>query len=90
MGSCFAEAGAAIEAGAEVVMLDNLEPGELKETARRLKEHYGRGRFLVEVSGGLTEENVGEFVCEELDVVSTSAIHQGVRHVDFSLKVVRQ
>ena len=42
----------------------------------------------MEVSGGLTEENVEAYVCEDVDVVSTSSIHQGVKHVDFSLKIV--
>lgn len=44
--------------------------------------------FLIEVSGGLTAANVLDFVCDDVDVISTSAIHQGVPHVDFSLKVV--
>lgn len=47
-----------------------------------------RREFLIEVSGGLTEENVRGFVVEGVDVISTSSIHQGVKHVDFSLKVV--
>ena len=48
----------------------------------------GKREFLIEVSGGLTEENVREFVGGDVDVVSTSSIHQGVKHVDFSLKIV--
>ena len=44
--------------------------------------------FLIEVSGGLTEENVKDYVCRGVDVISTSSIHQGVKHVDFSLKVI--
>lgn len=87
-----AEAEEAIRAGADVVMLDNFTPKEVKEAAKRLKQKLGRGgegfAFLVEVSGGLTEENVREFVSEDVDVVSTSSVHQGVAHVDFSLKVV--
>ena len=31
---------------------------------------------------------MGEYVCEDVDVISTSSVHQGVPHVDFSLKVV--
>lgn len=83
------EAAEAIEAGADVVMLDNFKGEEVKVVARRLKERFGReGRFLIEVSGGLTEENVEGFVCADVDVISTSSIHQGVKHVDFSLKIV--
>ncbi|KAJ9659791.1 nicotinate-nucleotide diphosphorylase (carboxylating) [Coniosporium apollinis] len=87
----FEEADEAIAAGADVVMLDNFSGEEAGKCAGRLKDKWGRGergRALVEVSGGLTEGNVREYVNKDVDVVSTSSIHQGVKHVDFSLKVV--
>ena len=86
------EANEAIGAGADVVMLDNFESGEVGGAARRLKDRWrGEREFLVEVSGGLTEENIQSgYLTEDVDIVSTSSIHQGVIHVDFSLKVVRQ
>jgi nicotinate-nucleotide pyrophosphorylase (carboxylating) len=81
------EANEAAEAGADIVMLDNFTAEGVKTAAKALKERWGRN-VLVEVSGGLTEENVGGFVSADVDVVSTSSIHQGVQHVDFSLKVI--
>ncbi|KAF2084567.1 nicotinate-nucleotide pyrophosphorylase [Saccharata proteae CBS 121410] len=87
----FEEADEAIAAGADVVMLDNFTGDGVKECSKKLKDKWGRGRnarALVEVSGGLTEENVEKYVCDDVDVVSTSSIHQGVKHVDFSLKIV--
>ena len=85
------EANEAIEAGADVVMLDNFEGVSVGAVAKRLKEKWGRGRFMVEVSGGLTEENVKNgYLTDDVDVVSTSSIHQGVSHVDFSLKIVKR
>ncbi len=85
------EAEEAIRAGADVVMLDNFTGEGVKIAARSLKQRLGKdeGRtFLIEVSGGLTEGNVEGFVCKDVDVISTSSIHQGVMHVDFSLKIV--
>lgn len=84
------EANQAIEAGADVVMLDNFTPGDMKEAAKKIKEKYGGGVRgpLVEVSGGLTEENVRDYVSDDVDVISSSSIHQGTKHVDFSLKIV--
>nr|OQO16224.1 hypothetical protein B0A51_15492 [Rachicladosporium sp. CCFEE 5018] len=83
-----AEAEEAIQAGADVVMLDNFDGEGVKVAARSLKEKYGGGRMLIEVSGGLTEGNVESYVCDDVDIISSSSIHQGTRHVDFSLKVV--
>ncbi|KAI4759183.1 nicotinate-nucleotide pyrophosphorylase [Aureobasidium sp. EXF-3400] len=84
------EAEQAVDAGADVVMLDNFTPEEMKKAARSLKEKYGGGPRgpLVEVSGGLTEENVEDYVSDDVDVISSSSIHQGTKHVDFSLKIV--
>lgn len=85
------EAEEAVRAGADVVMLDNFSGEGVKIAARSLKERLKgkEGReFLIEVSGGLTEENVEGFVCADVDIISTSSIHQGVKHVDFSLKIV--
>ena len=86
------EAEEAVRAGADVVMLDNFTGEGVRRAARSLQKTFREGEdrreFLVEVSGGLTEDNVSNFVCEEVDVLSTSSIHQGVKHVDFSLKIV--
>ncbi|KAK2600777.1 hypothetical protein N8I77_010285 [Diaporthe amygdali] len=83
-----AEADEAIDAGADVVMLDNFSGEGVKVAAKSLKQRWaGKRHFLVEVSGGLTLDNAEEYVTNDVDVLSTSAIHQGVPHVDFSLKI---
>ncbi|KAL4907634.1 hypothetical protein BDW74DRAFT_111379 [Aspergillus multicolor] len=86
------EANAAIEAGADVVMLDNFTSDGVRQAAKQLKEEWAakgksKGSFLIEVSGGLNEGNAVQYVCEDVDILSTSSIHQGVGIVDFSLKV---
>jgi len=55
-----AEANEAIEAGADVIMLDNMEGGELINVARRLRERWGSRKFLLETSGGIEEGNLRE------------------------------
>lgn len=83
-----AEADEAIEAGADVVMLDNFTGDGVKVAARSIRERWqGKRHFLLEVSGGLTSDNAGGYVCNDIDIISTSSIHQGVPHVDFSLKI---
>ncbi|KAM3555926.1 hypothetical protein ARSEF4850_005783 [Beauveria asiatica] len=83
-----AEADEAIDAGADIVMLDNFSGDGVRAAARSLKERWaGKKHFMLEVSGGLTRDNVGPYVCNDVDIISTSSIHQGVPHVDFSLKI---
>lgn len=56
-----AEADEAIEAGADIVMLDNMEGDTLVSTARKLKEKWiGKRKFLFESSGNITESNLQE------------------------------
>lgn len=56
-----AEADEAIAAGADVVMLDNIEGNELVGVAQRLKEKWkGQRKFLFETSGNITEANLQE------------------------------
>lgn len=56
-----AEADEAIDAGADIIMLDNIEGDQLAPVARRLKEKWsGKRKFLFESSGNITESNLHE------------------------------
>lgn len=56
-----AEADEAIDAGADIIMLDNFEGDALVSTARTLKERWrGKRKFLIETSGGIEEGNLKE------------------------------
>lgn len=56
-----AEADEAIEAGADIVMLDNIQGDELVSVSRKLKEKWsGKRKFLFETSGNITESNLQE------------------------------
>ncbi|KAJ3131097.1 hypothetical protein HK100_006808 [Physocladia obscura] len=57
-----AEADEAIEAGADIVMLDNFDGPGIKVAAKSLKERWAsKAKFLIEGSGGLTEDNVDPY-----------------------------
>ncbi|SNX86171.1 probable BNA6 - nicotinate-nucleotide diphosphorylase (carboxylating) [Melanopsichium pennsylvanicum] len=88
----YEEAVEAIKAGADVVMLDNMDGETLISNAIRLKKEFGgqQGyKFLLESSGGIDVANVkqGGHVDNSIDIISTSSIHQSTKHVDFSLKI---
>ncbi|KAH9997440.1 Quinolinate phosphoribosyl transferase [Russula compacta] len=83
------EANEAIAAGADVIMLDNIEGNELASVAQRLRERWtteGK-KFMLETSGGITESNLRERAIVEIDILSTSSVHQSVPYIDFSLKI---
>ncbi|RKP09928.1 nicotinate-nucleotide pyrophosphorylase [Thamnocephalis sphaerospora] len=92
------EADEAIKAGADIIMLDNFTPDEFKATAKRLHERYNnviggaypKRHFLIEASGGITEENIAQYFSPDVDVISLGAMTQSVPHVDFSLKICRK
>ncbi|KAJ2709642.1 nicotinate-nucleotide diphosphorylase (carboxylating) [Coemansia spiralis] len=84
-----AEAVEAIEAGADIVMLDNFSPSALKATAISLKARCqaAQRQVLVEASGGITEDTAAEYMGPGVDIISFGTMTQGVPHVDFSLKI---
>ena len=82
-----AEALEATTAGADVVMLDNFDPKDVDDTVKQMKAI--RKDVMVEVSGGIDETNLTAFCLPGVDVISTSATHQGVKHLDFSLKIIK-
>lgn len=79
----------AIDAGADVIMLDNFTGDGLQAVARNLRKHYqGQSKsFLLECSGGLTLQNLSSYLSNDIDIYSTSSIHQGTGIIDFSLKI---
>ena len=81
-----AEAMIAAEAGADVVMLDNFEPEQLKKDAKVFKEKFPH--VTVEASGGITMETMPDYFSEDVDVISQGKLTQGYDCVDFSLKIV--
>ncbi len=75
----------AIRAGADVVMLDNFAPDELKEAAENLKKSFPH--ILIEASGGITAATIADYFHNSVDVISLGGVTQGVPHVDYSLKI---
>ncbi|KAF8204803.1 Quinolinate phosphoribosyl transferase [Pholiota molesta] len=69
-------------AGADIIMLDNIEGAELVNVARSLKEKWkGQRKFLFETSGNITEANLQERAINDIDILSTSVVHQSVQHM---------
>jgi nicotinate-nucleotide pyrophosphorylase (carboxylating) len=74
----------AVEAGADIVMLDNMTPDEAAKCAAIVRDS-DRSDVLVEVSGGITLDNVGDYADAGVDLISTSAITQSAPALDIAL-----
>jgi len=83
------EALEAAKAGADIIMLDNMSVGEVEETIRSLRDEGLRDRVLIEVSGGIDENNILEYARLKPDVISLGFLTHSVRAVDMSLEVNR-
>ncbi len=81
------EALEAAETGADIVMLDNMTPEQLRETLKLLKEKGLRDRVLIEVSGGIDETNIIEYARTGPDIISIGALTHSVKAVDLSLEI---
>ena len=73
----------AVEAGATLVLLDNMTPDEVADCVALVA-----GRAAVEVSGGITLETVGTYAAAGADLISTSAITQSAPALDIGLDIV--
>lgn len=76
---------AAIDAGADVVMLDNMGDGEIKKAVAQAK-----GRVELEVSGGVTLERLGALSRLGVDFVSMGALTHSARSMDLSLEILNR
>ena len=72
----------AIEAGADVVLLDNMDV----PTLRRAVE-VAAGRVILEASGGITEQNVREVAESGVNLISVGALTHSPRSIDMSMSV---
>lgn len=75
---------------ADIVMLDNMEPDEVKEVIDRLNDSDIRYDSLIEVSGGITEDNIVEYAKTGVDIISIGALTHSARSLDFHMEVISQ
>lgn len=76
----------ACKAGANIIMLDNFKPEEACKVARKIKEQYPH--VLIELSGGVNPDNIQEYLCDYLDVISIGKITSEVKYIDFSFDII--
>ena len=74
----------AVEAGADIIMLDNMTPEQMAEAIRVID-----GRAETECSGNITKENIKTITSLGVDYVSSGALTHSAPILDISLKHLR-
>jgi nicotinate-nucleotide pyrophosphorylase (carboxylating) len=72
----------AIDAGADVVMLDNMTLAQMSEAVKLVNKRAG-----VEASGGITLGNIREVAATGVDYISSGALTHSAPVVDFNMKI---
>ena len=74
----------AVEAGADIIMLDNMTPGQMAEAVKLID-----GRAETECSGNITRGNIRAITETGVDYVSSGALTHSAPILDISLKHLR-
>ncbi|MCD4720764.1 MAG: carboxylating nicotinate-nucleotide diphosphorylase [Desulfobacula sp.] len=80
--SNFDEVKAAIDAGVEVIMLDNMDYDQMAEAVK-----YIKGRAVVEASGNVSFETLNKIAATGVDVISCGALTHQAKSVDMSMRI---
>jgi nicotinate-nucleotide pyrophosphorylase (carboxylating) len=72
----------ALKAGAEVIMLDNMSIGQIKEAAAFINK-----KALVEVSGNVTKNGLNSLADAGVDIISVGALTHSAGCVDISMRI---
>ena len=78
----------AAKAGADIIMLDNMNPDEIGNVISSLESMNLRDHILIEVSGGIKPENIVEYAKTNADIISTGFITHSARSLDLSLEIL--
>jgi nicotinate-nucleotide pyrophosphorylase (carboxylating) len=77
-----AEVDDAIAAGADVIMLDNMDVETIRLAVRKIDK-----QALVEVSGGVTQKDLKALAATGVDLISVGALTHSARAVDLSMRI---
>lgn len=85
--TCPVEAVEAALAGADILLFDNMTPHEAEDALKSLQEKGLRDRVAIEVSGGITRENIAGYAALDIDLFSMGALTHSVTGADVSLEI---
>ena len=83
--TCLTEVQEAVRSGADMVMLDNMSMGKMKEVVKWIE-----GRIPLEVSGSVTLSKIREIAALRIDFISVGSLTHSYRSVDISMEFLEE
>ncbi|RAP46987.1 MAG: nicotinate-nucleotide diphosphorylase (carboxylating) [Methanosphaera sp. rholeuAM6] len=74
--------------GADIIMLDNMTPDEISSVLNTLSQRRLRDDVIIEVSGGITPNNIENYAKLDVDVISSGFITNSSQSLDLSLNII--
>ncbi len=71
----------AVAAGADIIMLDNMNPDEMRQVVSSVSR-----QTKIEASGGITLDNIGQVASTGVDIISIGALTHSVKALDISIE----
>ena len=75
----------ALETKATSVLLDNFSPQNLPDIIKYIRSHKNGANIYIELSGGITADNIDSFCIMGVDGISMGALTHNIKSKDISL-----
>jgi len=82
-----AQAEEAAEAGADIIMFDNMTPTQMRDTLQALDAKNLREGHIFEASGGINAGNAPEYAASGVDVISLGSLTHSAKALDVKLEI---
>jgi nicotinate-nucleotide pyrophosphorylase (carboxylating) len=78
----------AATAGADIIMLDNMNPDQINQTIALLKREGQRDRIFIEISGGINESSLITYAALDVDIISLGFLTHSVSNFPVNLEII--
>jgi nicotinate-nucleotide pyrophosphorylase (carboxylating) len=76
--------------GADIIMLDNMNPRQIKKALSGLERKGLRDRVVIELSGGITETTLPDYISLDIDVISMGSLTHTVKNFSVNLEILQE
>jgi nicotinate-nucleotide pyrophosphorylase (carboxylating) len=78
----------AAQSGSDIIMFDNMTPGQVEESLDALVKKGLRDNVIIEISGGIDAGNIVEYAALGVDVISIGSLTHSVKNMQVHLEIM--